>query len=101
MGLTADGGSVDRPCIALRDDSTLDRWFLVRVFAYGRWHRTRLMQCDVGPAEWTGRSIDITAAGVQRLGLDPYAYPTECWGVAAELARPGHRADHSRRAGRI
>jgi hypothetical protein len=82
---TADGGSTERPCIAIRDDSTLDHWFEVEVNYLGRWHRAKLLHCDYGPAEWTGRAIDITGMGVEALGFSPYSYPTESWGVAKEL----------------
>ena len=80
-GITADGGTTARPCIALRDDATLDRWFLVTVDG----HHAKLIQCDWGPAAWTGRAIDITGLGARALGLNPLAFPTGAWGVAREL----------------
>lgn len=80
-GRTADGGTTERPCIAIRDDATLDHWFEVTVD--GR--HARLFQCDWGPAEWTGRAIDITGLGVEALGFSQEAYPTEAVGVAREL----------------
>lgn len=43
-GETADGGNTDRPCIAIRDDSTLGRWFEVTVDG----HHARLLHCDFG-----------------------------------------------------
>ena len=80
-GQTADGGTTARPCIAIRSDAHLDHWFKVTV----RGHTARLLACDWGPAEWTGRAIDITGYGDRALGFSPAAYPTDSWGVAREL----------------
>jgi hypothetical protein len=77
-GTTADGGSTDRPCIALRTDAYMDRWFRVTVAG----HTARLLHCDYGPAAWTGRSIDITGRGALALGFSPTHYPTGAWGTA-------------------
>jgi hypothetical protein len=79
-GQTADGGTTARPCIAIRDDSTLGHWFLVEVLG----HKARLLHCDWGPGI-RSRAIDITGLGDQALGLSPTGYPTEAWGVAREL----------------
>jgi hypothetical protein len=80
-GQTADGGNTDRPCIALRDDATLDHYFEVTVLG----HHARLLQCDWGPAAWTGRSIDITGLGDEALEFSPSVFPTEAAGVAREF----------------
>jgi hypothetical protein len=80
-GTTADGGTTARPCIAIRDDSTLDHWFEVTIDG----HHARLLHCDYGPAESTGRSIDVTGMGDEALGFSPTAFPTEAWAVAREL----------------
>lgn len=80
-GTTADGGTTARPCIALRDPSTLGHSFRVTVLG----HSARLLHCDTGPAAWTGRAIDITGMGDEALGLSPTAYPTGAWGRAREL----------------
>jgi hypothetical protein len=80
-GTTADGGTTARPCIALRSSATLDHWFLLTVA--GR--TIRVVQCDWGPAAWTGRAIDLTGEAAAELGLDPTNYPTGTWGVAREL----------------
>jgi hypothetical protein len=81
-GQTADGGNTDRPCIALwGSPSTLDRWFLVMING----HHARLLHCDVGPAPWTGRRIDVTGVGDLALGLSPSRFPTDSYGVAREL----------------
>lgn len=80
-GTTADGGTTARPCIALRDDATLGHYFEVTVEG----HSAKLIQCDWGPAESTGRSIDITGEGDEALGFSPSTYPTDAWGIAREL----------------
>lgn len=83
-GQTADGGTTNRPCIAIRDDSTLDHWFLVEVDVAGQWHRARLLHCDWGPGILS-RAIDITGVGDLALGLSPTGYPTGAFGRAREL----------------
>jgi hypothetical protein len=80
-GTTADGGTTRRPCIALRDDATLGRYFEVTI----RGHRARLIQCDYGPAPSTGRAIDVTGLGDKALGFSPSSFPTDAYGVAREL----------------
>ena len=80
-GETADGGTTRRPCIALRDDRTLDHWFRVTILG----HTARLLQCDWGPAAWTGRAIDVTGLAAEALSFSPTAFPTGAWGVAREL----------------
>lgn len=80
-GTTADGGTTARPCIAIRDDSTMDHWFRVTVEG----HSAKLLHCDWGPAESTGRAIDITGEGDELLGLSVVNFPTEALGVAKEL----------------
>ena len=71
---TADGGTDNRPCIALRNDSTLDHK-----------HRDIVPQCDYGPGILS-RAMDITGDEVYRLHLNPYNYPTDnARGVAREL----------------
>lgn len=79
--MTADGGTTERPCIAIRDDSTLDHEFQVTIL--GR--TARLMQCDWGPAFWTGRSIDVTGEGAAALGFSQVAFPTGAYGIAKEI----------------
>lgn len=81
-GRTADGGTTVRPCIALRNDSTLDHKFEVVVAG----HHARMIQCDWGPASWTGRAIDITGEGVNLLGFSQSEYPTGILGTARELS---------------
>ena len=80
-GTTADGGNTDRPCIAIRDDATLDHYFEVSLLG----HHARLIQCDWGPAAWTGRVADITGPGDIALGFSPSSFPTDSWAVIREL----------------
>jgi hypothetical protein len=80
-GQTADGGTTNRPCIAIRNDATLDHWFEVTING----HHAKLLDCDWGPAEWTGRSIDVTGRGDETLGFSPSSFPTGAWGIAREL----------------
>lgn len=83
-GTTADGGSSRRPCIALLDRRTLDRWFLVTI---GR-HRAVLEHCDSGPYA-DGRVMDVTGQGALVLGIDPRRFPTDAYATAQLLrARP-------------
>jgi hypothetical protein len=80
---TADGSALatEQPCIAIRNDATLDHYFDVMV----RGRHARMIQCDYGPAGSTGRAIDVTGPGDELLGFSPTAFPTEAWGVAREL----------------
>jgi hypothetical protein len=80
-GQTADGGNTRRPCVALRDHSTLKHLFEVTV----NHHTALLRQCDIGPAAWTGRNMDFTGEAAQRLHMNPHHYPTDIHGVAREL----------------
>ncbi|HET9098368.1 MAG TPA: hypothetical protein VFN51_02005 [Candidatus Saccharimonadales bacterium] len=81
-GQTADQGYDNRPCIAIRNDSTLGDMFKVVVLVNHRRHVAQMVHCDWGPAAWTGRNIDITGAGAYKLHLNPYNYPTGAWGIA-------------------
>jgi hypothetical protein len=87
VGETADQGNDARPCIALREDETLDRKFQVTVFYNHQKFQAIMPHCDWGPNIDTGRSIDITGAGVEKLHMNPYAYPNS-FGIARELALP-------------
>lgn len=80
-GQTADGGNTRRPCIAIRDTSTLGKWFWVSVHG----HQAILLHCDSGPYV-AGRSIDITGAGVLALGMSPTGY-NNYYGQARMLRR--------------
>jgi hypothetical protein len=64
-GRTANGSSSADPGIALRRHDTLGRRFCVTLHR-GRLHAV-LRHIDYGPATSTGRVIDVTGAGVQKL----------------------------------
>lgn len=97
-GLTASGHQATEPGIALNiapgtesgwNNSTTRAWvgrtqkFWVTVMG----HTTVLRAIDLGPAGFTQRAIDITEAGVGKLGL-PASSITDQWG-SAKLVPPG------------
>src|SRR5262245_20608685 len=59
--------------IALPSRSTLGKWFDVTA-PNGQTYR--LQQTDIGPAKWTGRGIDISAAAAEKMGYSPKNFPT-------------------------
>ena len=59
--------------IALPSRHTLGMFFDVQG-PDGRMHRVQ--QTDVGPAPWTGRGIDISAAAADKMGYAPENFPT-------------------------
>jgi hypothetical protein len=74
-GATADGVHVaTEPGIALRSSATLGDTFRLRTEA----GTSYVTQTDWGPADWTGRTIDITTAQMARMGW----VPTDSWGEA-------------------
>ena len=60
--------------IALPSRNTLGQWFNVTT-PDGR--TFQLQQTDVGPAGWTGRGVDISAAAAGRMGYTPSSFPTD------------------------
>ena len=48
-------------------------------------HHARLMDIDLGPADFTGRSIDVTGAGSSAMGINPRSFPTDAIGRVAEV----------------
>lgn len=72
-GSNALGVPDDEQGIALPSRKTLGNWYDVT----GPDGRTeRLQQTDIGPARWTGRGIDVSAAGADRMGYAPENFPT-------------------------
>lgn len=60
--------------IALPSRRTLGQYFNVT----GPGGQTyRLQQTDVGPAPWTGRGVDISAAAAHSMGYTPKTFPTD------------------------
>jgi hypothetical protein len=42
-----------------------------------------MQQTDIGPAAWTGRGVDISAAAADRMGYTPKTFPTDARFVVA------------------
>src|SRR6476469_4773513 len=61
--------------IALPTRRGLGKWFLVT--PPGQSQPFPLQQTDTGPAPWTGRGIDISAAGAHQMGYTPKNFPTD------------------------
>src|SRR5260370_448575 len=70
--------------IALPSRNTLGQWFDVTA-PDGRVYR--LQQTDVGPGQWTGRGIDVSAAAADRMGYSPKNFPTDA-GFTSRPADP-------------
>lgn len=73
-GLTAGGHQATEPGIALRSYTTLGETFRLRTDAGTDY----VTQTDWGPADWTGRVIDITSAQMAKMGW----VETDSWGEA-------------------
>lgn len=61
-------------------------------------HTANLPIIDLGPHQDTGRAIDVTEAGVRKLGLDPSSFPTDSIGVVQILGGGGAAREKSRKA---
>jgi hypothetical protein len=48
-------------------------------------HSANLRDIDLGPADWTGKNIDVTGAGVAALGIPYGSFPTGAIGSVTEL----------------
>jgi hypothetical protein len=90
---TASGQPVSRSGIALNiapgtdagwNNPTTRSWVatLQRFEVTIAGHTTILPVTDLGPSGFTGRAIDVTAAGVHALGLSTAAFPTDSQGTA-------------------
>jgi lysozyme family protein len=64
----------DQQGIALPTSKTLGDWFFVTA-PNGK--TLKLQQTDIGPADWTGRTIDIAAVAAERFGYSPKTFPTD------------------------
>lgn len=73
-GLTAGGYQATEPGIAMRSYDTLGETFRLTTAAGTDY----VKQTDWGPADWTGRVIDITQAQMAVMGWAP----TDSWGEA-------------------
>lgn len=72
-GRNASGLPQTVPGIALASRRTLGHWFEVEL--RGKLYKVR--QIDVGPARWTGRTIDVNAALADLAGYTPRNFPTD------------------------
>jgi len=61
--------------IALPSRRGLGKWFLVT--PPGQSQPFPLQQTDTGPAPYTGRGVDISAAGAHQMGYNPKNFPTD------------------------
>lgn len=101
-GTTAFGRSSADPGLSLRIGATafddprnralMGHWFDVQIAG----HRATLEDIDLGPNPSTGRNIDVTGAGVARLGIPYNTFPTGAHGVATEVSGPGATTPSSR-----
>ena len=60
--------------IALPSRATLGKWF--NVTPPGGGIPYPMQQTDIGPAKWTGRGVDISAAAAHQMGYTPRTFPT-------------------------
>ena len=60
--------------IALPSRRTLGQYFNVTA---PNGQTLRLQQTDIGPAKWTGRGVDISAAAGHQFGYNPKTFPTD------------------------
>lgn len=66
--------------IALPSRGTLGQWY--NVTPPGESLPFPMQQTDVGPAKWTGRGVDISAAAAHQMGYTPQTFPTDAgWKV--------------------
>ena len=95
-GGTAFGKSSADPGIRLRIPGTfwgdarnralMGHWFHVVING----HAADLQDIDLGPADWTGRVIDVTGAGAAQMGFLGPVFPTDAIGTATEIAAKGN-----------
>lgn len=60
--------------IALPSRRTLGQWY--NVTPPGGGIPYPMQQTDIGPAKWTGRGVDISAAAAHQMGYTPQSFPT-------------------------
>ena len=73
-GSNALGVPDEKQGIALPSRNTLGQYFNVTA---PNGQTLRLQQTDIGPAKWTGRGVDISAAAGQQFGYSPKTFPTD------------------------
>lgn len=101
-GSTAHGASSASAGISLRIPGTgaLDsrnRALMGKMFNVSiAGHSAVLEDIDLGPASWTGRVIDVTGAGARKMGINPYAFPTDATGIASSIGGGGTPAQQQK-----
>lgn len=70
-GSNALGVSDTEQGIALPGRETLGDYYNVRIPGHRKELPELMRQTDIGPARWTGRGIDLSAAGAKNAGLTP------------------------------
>lgn len=109
-GATAGGSSTSKPGLALNldtskepegwDNPTTQGWMeasragkpvYAQVSIGGK--SANLPITDVGPASWTGNSIDVTAGGVHKLGFTTDTFPSGTVGKAVVLGEGKEKKD--------
>lgn len=93
-GPTAYGRNSAQPGLSLRIPGThwsdprnralMGHMFNLRVAG----HQGNFLDFDLGPADWTGKNIDVTGAAVQAMGFNYGAFPTGAMGTVTQLG-PG------------
>lgn len=73
-GSAALGVPDDAQGVAMPSRTVLGNWYAVRA-PNGKVSIEQVT--DLGPAAWTGRTIDIAAAAAERLGYSPQNFPTD------------------------
>lgn len=92
---TASGQSDAIPGLSLRIpgtswDDPRNRALMGHMFRLSlQGHSGVFPDIDLGPADWTGRNIDVTGAAASRIGIDPRSFPTGAIGSVQELAKGG------------
>jgi hypothetical protein len=91
-GKNASGLPQTVPGIALTNRKTLGHWYEVKL--NGAWYLAR--HVDMGPARYTGRTIDINAPLADMAGWSPKNFPTDkkaTWRYVGRVLTPRHLAD--------
>ena len=81
---TASGEPVSRPGIAIYNTATLKGYWLLKGPSSNLWI---VKQTDIGPAPWTGRTIDYTYTLVKVMGYTEQNFPTDASAEAVYLGR--------------
>lgn len=83
-GRNASGLPQSTPGIALRNRKTLGHYYTLKA---PNGQSLVVRHVDMGPAKWTGKSIDVNAAAAERLGYSPKNFPTGSRFTVAYMGR--------------